>query len=172
LLLALDPCQENHHERAHAILATLLRLGEQFDDGSGTNPYAPVHEQLDKHWQDAANEVGKSALVVPEPIARWSSLFARYLAPTKFSFPTADWMPIRASWIKALRSDNVEELPVEGARLRFALNAAWKARLGEPARAQEIAESCTRLCRRIMSYSIPSPPPAMPSQGSAPNLAR
>ena len=178
LLLALDPLRGPHRERAAIILSTLRWLGTQGTSGLGhsdvseLNVYARVHRRLEEHWEEAVAEAGASD-DGDHSFSAWADVFIKYLDKfTKLRFPTHRWVAIREDWVTALRTNHTDDLPIDGATVRFALNAAWKARLEEPQHFEGISESCTKLCRRIMDDGHATRLAALsniPSPGRAPN---
>jgi hypothetical protein len=183
LLLALDPSKSSHQERAEGILTSLLWLGAPLNtkpseaEPSEMNPYHRVYDRLRSSWNEAVRDAGGVPTTMSPTVRAWTDAFSDYLAMIDgLRFPTARWVAIRRDWTAALASGNVADLAIEGASVRFALNAAWKARLEEPARVLALADVCTQLCRRLMADGGHGGTLAalagLPGQGSAPNLAR
>jgi hypothetical protein len=184
LLLALDPLKPTHQDRAATILETLLWLGSSDDqvDRSEINPYHDVHSELQRSWEQAVTDAHPSPKNVSEHLELWMKAFLDYLATVdRLRFPTEQWVALKDQWTDALRSSsvdtlgNVEALPVDGTSVRYALNAAWQVRLDQPAQSHDrLAETCTKLCRRIMdvagNHARFSLLAANPQEGSAPNL--
>jgi hypothetical protein len=182
LLLALDPLRGVHRERAAMILSTLERLGAPDKPSADVevplvNKYAAVHGRLYEHWHDAVAEAGATE-EGSEFMAQWVEAFSTYLDKycEKIRFPTHRWAPIRDEWADKLHQGLVDDIPIQDATVRFALNVAWKVRLEHPLNFQDISEPCTQLCRRIMHDAAFATrfaaSPAVPGPGSAPNLAK
>ena len=178
VLLALDPLKPTHQERAAAILQTLLWLGSPSDkiDDSEVNPYSEVCRGLERSWDEAVREARTDHEELTDILQMWMQAFLGYLATIgRLRFPTPSWVAVKYDWMRELRSGNVDEVAVEGQSVRLALSAAWHVRLDEPTRSlDQLAESCTALCRRIMNAPDDQARANLlaraPDEGSAPNL--
>lgn len=137
--LVLDPQEAESRQRALGILRAL---------GTGpNNEYAVVHGVLESQWRQATKDSGTTEL----KYADWVDALLKYLEGNAAQFRIDRWGEIRQPWFEVLLNGKIDTLKVNSNDLRYALTAAWKARIEQPDQASVIAENCLKLCEKIIT---------------------
>jgi hypothetical protein len=142
ILLLLNPQDEKDQQRAMAIFKTL----ETEDDLS------KMRKNLGAQWQQIAGPPS-----VPR-YAPWIEPQIEYLKKTAvLNFDIERWKEIRGAWVSSLLAGN--DFPVGEVPIRYVLNAAWKARVDDPAKIGTIATGAMRACLSMLERT-PRPGPS------------
>ncbi len=180
LLLALDPAKPENKFRSQVIFYVLDRLAGASNGTALAKSIMTDRKELARFWQSAVEQAGGTMEPLPNGVSAWlDSLLDHIQSLRKLAFSTEQWDAEQEDWQTSFTSyaNNLDEIEaqktamqlletLEPKSIRFALNAAWKARLAQPENADGIALLCREICKKLAANdSIKRPPqPSMSQQ--------
>jgi hypothetical protein len=133
--LTLDPNEESSKQRALSIFRTLASVGD----------YNLIQTTLRNQWQEVVGDLGNLAHEL------WIDAVWAFLTTTPSGFIVDRWREQRSELVDALRSVKISSLSPATVKLRYLINAAWKARLEFPAETDQIATRCKEFADALVT---------------------
>jgi hypothetical protein len=171
ITLLFDPRRPEDELRVAATLCTLERIDSN-GTGALTESYHTIAKYLREAWDAARRQADRAAGLADEPAAqaapadpseveRVVDAVLGILGKYGYSrFDVAEWTSVK-SWTKPILDGTPDSIRLEPKHdLRYALNAAWQARLDDK-RTADISAHVTALAARVKAH-IAKPPPASP----------
>ncbi len=137
--LVLDPAEMASGQRVQSMLRALKT----------DKAYEEIHNGLEQQWKEASRDTATADLKYGE----WIDALLLYLDEVVVKFYIERWKEVRVKWPNALAAGDISRLEPLKTDIRYALAAAWKARLEWPDKHEIISAACLELCNKILDLA-------------------